>query len=150
VFDEAMTDLKRLRGKEEKIERLQRALAAEGMAGSRFEGLIHAELRALSPVDDVRIGGDAGGVAGSVLAVRPEVDLVMLSVGSDDGVTMDMVFEIERDGQFVGRVKVEKVFTDMCSARIITDAMTRIREGDDARSVSASEEPVMREPAEVF
>jgi hypothetical protein len=150
VFDEAMTDLKRLRGKEEKIERLQRALAAEGMAGSRFEGLIHAQLRALSPVDDVRIGGDAGGVAGSVLAVRPEVDLVMLSVGSDDGVTMDMVFEIERDGQFVGRVKVEKVFTDMCSARIITDAMTRIREGDDARSVSASEEPVMREPAEVF
>lgn len=71
-----------------------------------------------------------GEIRCKIIAVRPEVNLVMLSVGSDDGVKPGYRFTVYRGGGYAGKVEVEKVFTDMSSARILTK--WPIREGDDA------------------
>lgn len=68
-----------------------------------------------------------------VLAVRPDVNIVMLSVGTDDKVQAGYRFTVYRGSQYVGRVEVEKVFADMCSARILSEYTKEpLREGDDA------------------
>jgi len=64
--------------------------------------------------------------------VRPEVNLVMLSVGSDDGVKTGYQFTITRGEKRIGTVEVEKVFADMSSARIIRAWKDAIKEGDAA------------------
>jgi tetratricopeptide (TPR) repeat protein len=79
-----------------------------------------------------RIALPGAPVLGKVLAVRPEVNLVMLSVGSDDGVKRGCRFTITRGERRIGTVEVEKVFTDMSSARIIDVWKDPIKEGDDA------------------
>jgi len=56
-----------------------------------------------------------------VTAVRPEVKLVMLSVGTDDGVKKGYRFTIYDGERYVGKVEVERPFSDMCSARILPD-----------------------------
>ena len=62
--------------------------------------------------------------------MRPEVKLVMLSVGSDDGVKRGYRFTIRRGERYIGKVEVERVFNDMCSARILTKS--DVKEDDDA------------------
>lgn len=88
------------------------------------------------PVADLVAGtgpAAAPNVHGKVLAVRPEVNLVMLSVGKDNGVTKGLRLTVYRDERYVGKVEVEKVFNDVCSARIIQDwTKGSIKEGDDA------------------
>ena len=72
-------------------------------------------------------------INGRVLAVRPEVNLVMLSVGSDDKVKKGYRFTVYDGERYVGKVEVERVFSDMCSARILPDwTKEEIREGQDA------------------
>lgn len=89
------------------------------------------------PVREIVFGSEPAGpttpIRGKVLAVRPEVNLVMLSVGSDDGVKKGYRFTVYRGEQYVGKVEVEKVFSDMSSARILTDwTKGPIKENDDA------------------
>jgi organic radical activating enzyme len=77
--------------------------------------------------------GPTEAISGQVLAVRPEVNLVMLSVGSDEGVKKGYRFTVYRGEEYVGKVEVEKVFSDMSSARILTDWTRKpIKENDDA------------------
>jgi len=74
-----------------------------------------------------------------VLAVRPEVNLVMLSVGTLQNVKPGYRFTISRGDQYVARVQVEKVYPDMCSARIDPKMVRKDMEvqiHDDARSPS--------------
>ena len=79
-----------------------------------------------------RIAQPGAPILGKVLAVRPEVNLVILSVGSDDGVKRGYRFTISRGERRIGTVEVEKAFADMSSARIIEVWKDRIKEGDDA------------------
>ena len=72
-----------------------------------------------------------------VLAVRPEVNLVMLSVGTLQNVKPGYRFTISRGDQYVAKVQVEKVYPDMCSARIDPKLVRKDMEvqiHDDARS----------------
>jgi len=89
------------------------------------------------PVREIVWSGEPTGpvspISGKVLAVRPEVNLVMLSVGSDDGVKKGFRFTVYRGEDYVGKIEVEKVFSDMSSARILTDWTRKpIKENDDA------------------
>ena len=79
-------------------------------------------------------------IEAKVLASRTSSGLVMLSVGSDDGVERGRVFTIRREGRYVGKVVVERVFPNMCSARVLDlvpgedfaegdDASTSVRQG---------------------
>ncbi|MCA8962460.1 MAG: LysM peptidoglycan-binding domain-containing protein, partial [Planctomycetes bacterium] len=71
------------------------------------------------------------GTSGRVVAVRP--DLVILSVGSDDGVRIGDRFTIFRNAQFVARARVEKTTPDLAGARI-----EFAKEDDPARVGDAS------------
>jgi len=72
-------------------------------------------------------------VHAKVLAVNNEVNIVMLSVGSDDGVKKGHVLTVYRGKKYIGQALVEKVFKDMCSARILASSRAGdAKEGDDA------------------
>jgi len=53
-----------------------------------------------------------------VLAVRPELDLVMISVGSNHGAKPGYRMTISRGAQFLAKAEIQKVYPDMCSARL--------------------------------
>jgi len=104
-----------------------------------------AEVPSPAPAPAAPDASGALGMQAEVLAVNNKVNLVMLSVGSGDGVKKGCVFTIYRGVTYVGRATVEQVFADMCSARI--DASSRAadaREGDDARAPGL---PQRRRPA---
>jgi hypothetical protein len=85
-------------------------------------------------------------VGAKVIAVRPDDGLVMLSVGSDDGVRRGMRFVISRGEETIATAVAEKVFADMTSARVTEPGKTReIRENDDARPEEAEADGVDEE-----
>jgi hypothetical protein len=70
-----------------------------------------------------------------VLAVRGDVGLVMISVGSQQGVKPGYQFTVSRGNEYVGKVQVEKVYPDMCSARLVPGmSKGEIQVHDEARS----------------
>ncbi|MHC4201250.1 MAG: vWA domain-containing protein [Planctomycetota bacterium] len=82
-------------------------------------------------------------IYGKVLAVRPEVNLVMLNLGTDDNVKKGYRFTVYDGERYVGKVEVERPFSDMCSARILTDwTKEEIREGYDASTALGGGEAI--------
>ena len=74
-------------------------------------------------------------VYAKVLAVRPESDIVLLSVGSKDLVKEGFRFTIYSGGTYKGKVQVESVLPSMCSAKILKGLLAEsqtIQEGDNA------------------
>jgi len=70
-----------------------------------------------------------------VLAVRPDVNIVLVSVGKQDKVKPGYRFTIYRRGTYVGKVQIENVYPSMSSARILVDLLAKsqsIMEGDNA------------------
>ena len=131
MYDDTRTDLndtrirlsmtERAKGKlETRVAKLEYKLSKAREAGF-IEGLEGGDVIPTAPV------------RGSVLAVRADTNIVMLSVGVDDQVTQGLELTISRGNDYIGKVRVERVFADMCSARILPD-LTKgdIREGDDA------------------
>ena len=74
-------------------------------------------------------------IEGSVLMVSHAIDpgLISINRGANDGVKRGFTFDIFDGGQFKGRVRVETVEPDMCSAVIIKTYKSRnISQGDRA------------------
>ncbi len=76
---------------------------------------------------------------GQVLGVRPEIRLVMLSIGSQQGVKPGFQYTIKRGDQYVTRVIVEKVYPDMSSARYVEGLMNK-----EGREVEVNDEVITR------
>ncbi|MCI0343602.1 MAG: hypothetical protein L0216_21050 [Planctomycetales bacterium] len=73
--------------------------------------------------------------AGRVIGVSDQYNLVMLSVGENDGVREGYEFTVTRGKDFVGRVRVDKVFPDMCAASELEDyRRIAIQKGDQVRT----------------
>lgn len=72
------------------------------------------------PADPVRR------IEGRVTAVDPELEIAILSVGSDDGVRPGMTLTVYRGSDYVGRFLVEKVYPDSCAVRFLPGLMKRI------------------------
>lgn len=79
---------------------------------------VDAYVRVHGPLDEMRVP-PAVPVRGRVLRVEPEIQLVILDVGEKDEVKRGMEFLISRGDQLVGKVQVQNVLEDMCSARIL-------------------------------
>jgi len=70
-----------------------------------------------------------------IIAVRPEVNVVMLSIGSQDSVKEGYEFTIYNGATYKGKVQVESIYPNMCSARILPGLSAKeevIKEGDSA------------------
>ncbi len=90
-------------------------------AGIPVNDIVRTETQPATPIE------------GKVLAVRDEVNLVMISVGSQDGVKKGHRFTVFRGEEYIGKIEVEKVFDDMASARILVDwTKEPIKENDNA------------------
>ncbi len=71
-------------------------------------------------------------VHGKVLAVDPETDIVVISVGEKAHVTKGMSLSVYRGDNYVGKVVVNSVFPDMSSARIIrAETVKEVKAGDN-------------------
>ncbi|GMV80357.1 MAG: hypothetical protein AMXMBFR7_15410 [Planctomycetota bacterium] len=68
-----------------------------------------------------------------VLAVKPDLDLVMISVGAEHGVKPGFRFTISRGQDYVAKAQVEKVYKDMCSARLMLKK-DEVKVHDEVRS----------------
>jgi len=80
-------------------------------------------------------GGPDVPINAKVLAIRPDVNVVLLSVGREDLVREGYQFTIYSGGTYKGKVQVESVYPNMCSARILDDLKSPsqvILEGDSA------------------
>ena len=74
-------------------------------------------------------------VAGKVAAVDEKVNIVILSVGSDDGVKVGYEFTVYRGNKYIGKVVVEDVQKDHCSGSSKKELQGgEIQVGDDART----------------
>jgi len=68
-----------------------------------------------------------------VQRVDNESKIVMLSVGSADGVSEGMRFHVSRDGSYVGEVRVDSVSSKSCSASfVLLKPGMKIQVGDTA------------------
>ncbi len=81
---------------------------------------------------------DQPAINGKVLAVRSDVGLVMLSIGSNNNVKIGFQFTISKGADYKGIVQVVNVFPDMCSAKMVqgTGNTTglQIETNDDAQT----------------
>jgi len=84
----------------------------------------------------IRIPGEllkAPAIHGQVVGVSDQFNLVMLNVGENDQVKPGYEFTIYRGKSFVGRVKVDRVFPDMCACIALSEYhKDTIKKGDDA------------------
>lgn len=72
-------------------------------------------------------------IAARVDAIDKENELVVLSVGTDQKVEVGDEFTIHRGVEFVGKVKVVKVYPDLSGARVLfTKKWEQIRKADSA------------------
>jgi len=62
---------------------------------------------------------------GRVLGVKPEIEIVMLSIGSQQGVKPGFQYTIKRGDQYITKVQVEKVYPDMSVAHFLTGFMNK-------------------------
>ena len=68
---------------------------------------------------------------GQVVVVNREYDFVVMNLGKKQGVEVGQEFQIERDHQVLGRVKVEKIYDELSAAAILPDSKKdAIHEGD--------------------
>ena len=72
-------------------------------------------------------------IDGQIVAVSGQQGIVVLSVGSDDGVESGHVFAVFRGDTFIGKVRATKVTKDLSGARILyLDGSVSIQAGDSA------------------
>ena len=75
----------------------------------------------------------APSIHGKVVGVSNKFNLVMLNVGDGDQVKPGYEFTIYRGSTYVGRVKVDNVYPDMCSCISLAEyAKGEIKKGDEA------------------
>lgn len=93
------------------------------------------ELEAKKEVELDKIVVKPGAEAeGKVLVVNKEFNFIVVSAGNNKGLTPGVVLSIFRDGKFVAKAQVEKVYETMSAANIIADG-AEIREGDIAKAM---------------
>lgn len=77
-------------------------------------------------------------ICGVVAAFNAEADVLVVSVGTDDGVEEGHEVTIQRGNQSIGKAKVTRVTPDMAGARILWfESGQRIQVGDSATILSA-------------
>ena len=75
-------------------------------------------------------------LSGQVLVVNREFDFVVVNLGKNNGMQVGQMFEVYRDNDVLGRVKVEKVYDALSACAIQPDAKKdQLREGDKVRSI---------------
>lgn len=104
---------------------------------SRIEGLYlrGVDVAKILNEDPQAVQPDLPGAV--VVAVRPDMNLVVISKGTKHGVRPGFYFTIKREDKFVALCRVEKVLDNMCSAQIMPDRSAKnmeVKVNDEALS----------------
>ncbi len=91
-------------------EKLSMGAGVAPLGFERPEGAAMTGVRPMTPVA-------ASAIRGRILEVSG--DLVMVSVGSADGVKRDMLFVIHRDGEYVGDLEITVVDPNQSAGRVV-------------------------------
>ena len=68
---------------------------------------------------------------GQIVKVSLKVPLVMVSLGSDDGVKKGYQFTVYRENRYIGRITIEEVYPDMSAGRILKEMTVKaVKQGD--------------------
>ncbi len=78
---------------------------------------VQRELDRLRPNSDIVV--EPPGLRGSVVAVDPKYDFVVLNIGKDKGVLPDGIMMIARGGVLIGKVQIARVDNTQCIANIL-------------------------------
>ncbi len=127
-FARALLDLQQANGElAENQAQLTTVSAKLTEANDVFEAAIAMGIN----LEEIVVNTPAPAIDGVVMAIRPDANLVVLSVGSNDNVRIGHEFTIYRHDTFVGKVKVTKVTPDLSGARIMFSERA-IDQGDRA------------------
>ncbi len=78
----------------------------------------------------------AGGPNGQVVVVNREYDFIVMNLGKNHGLSVGQEFQVVRDNQILGRVKVEKVYDELSAAAILPESQKdSIQEGDTVKAL---------------
>jgi predicted nucleic acid-binding Zn-ribbon protein len=95
----------------EKERQLEQLVKERDNLRAEMEALVAAGI----PVHEI-IGNNVPAIEGKVSMVGP--GFVVLSVGENEGVKKGYPFDVYRGGDYIGRVVVDKVLPDTCTARV--------------------------------
>ena len=115
-------ELYKVEGQKAELEQLVRDLNSQVANKTRV-------MKALGIRDDQLVADIEPKVDGVVTGVRENV--IVISLGGDDGIRKDHVVDIFRENQYVGKAKVVRTRHDSAAARILPEFQTAtVREGD--------------------
>lgn len=120
-----LTDqMNKLRGFKQQLEERNRQLMAQA---TRFEEVIAAKgIDINEPLD-----GAPPERNGNILLIDRPSDLVLISIGSDEGLRAGHFLEVTRKGRYVGKLKVRNTEPDRAVAEILRDYSEGILEEGD-------------------
>ena len=89
---------------------------------------------AAGPATGAVVGATAG-PQGQVVVVNRDYDFVVMNLGKNQGLALGQEFNVIRDNQVLGRVRVEKIYDELSAAAILPQSKKdAIREGDLVRA----------------
>lgn len=81
-------------------------------------------------------GSSVSAAQGQVIVVNREYDFVVVNLGKNQGLQVGQEFQVIRDNQVLGHVKVEKVYDELSAAALLPDSnKDEIREGDSVKAI---------------
>lgn len=118
-----------------KIESAKTELETKVLELSQGQPTVELEKVVVTDAGTTRAPGASDGPQGQVVVVNREYDFVVMNLGKNQGLTLGQEFQVIRDDQVLGRVKVEKIYDELSAAAIVPPAdKTAIREGDIVRA----------------
>lgn len=91
---------------------------------------------AAAPDQGAPIAAAQGLMSGQVVVVNREYDFIVMNLGKHHGLLVGQEFQVVRDNQVLGKVKVEKVYDELSAATILPESQkNNIREGDLVRAL---------------
>ena len=73
---------------------------------------------------------------GQVVVVNREYDFIVMNMGKNHGLSVGQEFQVLRDSQVLGKVKIEKVYDELSAATILPESQKDdIREGDTVKAL---------------
>ncbi len=122
------------KGLKERIEQLKKAPVLTGLSSPTQLSGVGASMGASASKKTLKIEKPKRD-AGFVLSKNPDYNFVVVALGSEDGIFMGQRLNVLREGQIIGKVRVEKIFDKMSSAVILQDTFRdkKIAQGDNVR-----------------
>ena len=104
------------------------------VTNTEAQGQVPAEMS--QPASSPSGGQPAGPANGQVVVVNREYDFIVMNIGRNHGLAVGQEFQVVRDNQVLGKVKVEKVYDELSAAAILPDSQKdNIREGDTVKAL---------------